>query len=67
MDVFNKDQLYMQMAIDEAMKAQALGEVPIGAIIVHDDKVIARAHNLRETTQNAVTHAELSAIQDACQ
>lgn len=67
MDTFNKDRLYMQMAIDEAMKAQALGEVPIGAIIVHKDKVIARAHNLRETTQNAVTHAELSAIQDACQ
>lgn len=67
MDTFNKDRLYMQMAIDEAMKAQALGEVPIGAIIVHEDKVIARAHNLRETTQNAVTHAELSAIQDACQ
>jgi tRNA(adenine34) deaminase len=61
-----KDYKYMQMAVDEAMKAQALGEVPIGAIIVHDDKVIARAHNLRETTQNAVTHAELSAIQDAC-
>ena len=56
----------MQMAIDEAKKAEALGEVPIGAIIVHDDKVIARAHNLRETTQNAITHAELSAIQDAC-
>jgi tRNA(adenine34) deaminase len=61
-----KDYKYMQMAVDEAMKAQALGEVPIGAIIVHDNKVIARAHNLRETTQNAVTHAELSAIQDAC-
>lgn len=56
----------MQMAIDEAMKAQALGEVPIGAIIVYQDQVIARAHNLRETTQNAVTHAELSAIQEAC-
>jgi tRNA(adenine34) deaminase len=61
-----KDYKYMQMAVDEAMKAQALGEVPIGAIIVHDNEVIARAHNLRETTQNAVTHAELSAIQDAC-
>jgi tRNA(adenine34) deaminase len=54
------------MAVDEARKAQALGEVPIGAIIVHDNEVIARAHNLRETTQNAVTHAELSAIQEAC-
>jgi tRNA(adenine34) deaminase len=61
-----KDYKYMQMAVDEARKAQALGEVPIGAIIVHDNEVIARAHNLRETTQNAVTHAELSAIQEAC-
>ncbi|CAM3292610.1 tRNA adenosine(34) deaminase TadA [Filibacter tadaridae] len=66
MDAFEKNRMYMQLAIDEAMKAEALGEVPIGAIIVHDDKVIARAHNLRETSQNAVTHAELSAIQDAC-
>ncbi len=66
MDAFEKDRFYMQMAIDEAMKAQALGEVPIGAVIVYEDQVIARAHNLRETTQNAITHAELSAIQDAC-
>lgn len=66
MKLFEKDRLYMQMAIDEAKKAEALGEVPIGAVIIHDGKVIARAHNLRETTQNATTHAELSAIQDAC-
>lgn len=66
MDVFEKDRIFMRMAIEEAKKAEALGEVPIGAVIVHNDKVIARAHNLRETTQNAVTHAELSAIQDAC-
>ena len=65
-ELVNKDQKYMQMAIEEAKKAEALGEVPIGAIIVRDGEVIARAHNLRETTQNAVTHAELSAIQDAC-
>lgn len=66
MGLVEKDKLFMQMAIDEAMKAEAIGEVPIGAVIVYEDKVIARAHNLRETTQNAVTHAELSAIQDAC-
>ena len=66
MDVFKKDKMYMQMAIAEAKKAAALGEVPIGAVIVYQDKVIASAYNLRETTQNAVTHAELSAIQDAC-
>ena len=66
MALIKKDQMYMQMAIEEAKKAEALGEVPIGAIIVLDGEVIARAHNLRETTQNATTHAELSAIQDAC-
>lgn len=60
------DAYYMRLAIEEAENAARLGEVPIGAVIVHDGKVIARAHNLRETTQNAVTHAELSAIQAAC-
>lgn len=60
-----QDQHYMQLAIEEAKKAEQLGEVPIGAIIVHDGQVIARAHNLREATQNAASHAELSAIQEA--
>lgn len=67
MNVNKQDQYFMELAIAEAKKAEALGEVPIGAVIVHQGKVIARAHNLRETTQNAVTHAELSAIQDACE
>ena len=62
----NKDQYYMQEALIEAQKAAALGEVPIGAIIVYQDEIIARAHNLRETTQNALTHAESMAIQEAC-
>lgn len=61
------DHYYMGLAIEEAEKAAAKGEVPIGAVIVQDGHVIARAHNLRETTQNAVTHAELLAIQEACQ
>ncbi|MGG0644314.1 tRNA adenosine(34) deaminase TadA [Sporosarcina gallistercoris] len=66
MNLNEQDQYFMQLAIEEAKKAEALGEVPIGAVIVYQGEVIARAHNLRETTQNAVTHAELSAIQDAC-
>ena len=66
MDVFKKDQTYMVEALVEAEKAAALGEVPIGAVIVYQDEIIARAHNLRETTQNATTHAELLAIQQAC-
>ena len=61
------DQHYMKFAIEEANKAAAKGEVPIGAVIVHDGIVIARAHNLRETSRNAVTHAELMAIQQACE
>lgn len=62
----NTDHYFMEMAIEEAKKAETLGEVPIGAVIVQHGTVIAKAHNLRETTQNAVTHAELMAIQDAC-
>lgn len=62
-----KDLFYMQAAIDEAAKAGSIGEVPIGAVIVYKDEIIARAHNLRETSQNAVTHAELMAIQQACE
>lgn len=66
MDVFKKDQAYMLEALVEAEKAAILGEVPIGAVIVYQNEIIARAHNLRETTQNATTHAELLAIQQAC-
>ena len=66
MDALEMDRGFMRMAIEEAKKAEAIGEVPIGAVIVKDGEVIARAHNLRETSQNAVTHAELSAIQEAC-
>lgn len=67
MDVFEKDRYFMQQALIEAQKAGAKGEVPIGAILVHNEEIIAHAHNLRETTQNAVTHAELLAIQQACE
>lgn len=67
MNVFEKDQVFMQLALEEAKKAADLGEVPIGAVLVYRDEVIARAHNLRETTQNAVTHAELMVIQEACE
>ena len=66
MDIFEKDRTFMREALLEAKKAASLGEVPIGAVIVYQDEIIARAHNLRETTQNATTHAELLAIQNAC-
>lgn len=60
------DEKYMKEAIRQAKKAESIDEVPIGAVIVHDDKIIARAHNLRESKQNAINHAEVIAIQKAC-
>ncbi len=62
----NKDEIFMKMAIEEALKAEELGEVPIGAIIVYKDEVIARGYNIRETKQTALGHAEISAIEEAC-
>ena len=67
MNSFEKDRLFMMEAMKEATLAYNKGEVPIGAIIVYKDEIIARAHNLRETTQNALTHAESMAIQQACE
>lgn len=58
---------YMQMAIEEAKKAYLLDETPIGAIIVLEDKVIARACNRRNTDKNSLAHAEIIAINEACQ
>lgn len=66
MDIFKTDRMFMGQALEEAKKAALLGEVPIGAVLVYEGEVIARAHNLRETTQNATTHAELMVIQEAC-
>jgi tRNA(adenine34) deaminase len=61
------DEYYMNEAIKEARKAEVLAEVPIGAIVVIDGKIISRAHNLRESKQSAVAHAEILAIEQACQ
>lgn len=57
---------YMRLALKEATKAYTKEEVPIGAIIVKDNKIIARAHNLRESSKQAIAHAEILAIQKAC-
>lgn len=57
---------YMQLAIYEAKEAEKKGEVPIGAVVVYEERVIGRGHNVRETTQRASRHAELIAIDEAC-
>ena len=56
----------MQAALEEARRAAALGEVPVGAVVAKDGEIIARAHNLRENGKNATYHAELMAIDAAC-
>lgn len=53
---------YMKLALDEAAKAYAQGEVPVGAVVVCKGKVIARAHNLTETLTDVTAHAEMQAI-----
>lgn len=57
----------MQEALAEASRAEALAEVPIGAVVVHDGKVIGRGHNLRETAQDPTAHAEMIAIRQAAE
>lgn len=61
------DKRYMELAIQEAKKAEAIGEVPIGAIIVYENEVIAKGYNKRETSQSSLSHAELEAIRIANQ
>lgn len=57
---------FMKEALKEAEKALKEDEVPIGAVIVVDGKIIARGHNKREKSQNAIKHAEIIAIEKAC-
>jgi len=61
-----KKYFFMNEAIKEAHKALALAEVPIGAIVVLNDEIIGRGYNTRETSQNALSHAEVTAIEKAC-
>lgn len=57
---------FMAEAIKEARKAAAAGEIPVGAVVVCDEKIIARGHNKREASQIATKHAEIIAIEKAC-
>ena len=60
-----EDMRYMKEAIRQAKKAKALDEVPIGCVIVYEDKIIARGYNRRNTDKNTLSHAELNAIRKA--
>lgn len=56
---------FMKVALEEARKAFDIGEVPVGAVIVKNGEIISRAHNLKETSKNALYHAEILAIEEA--
>lgn len=60
------DKYFMKKALIQANRAKAIGEVPVGAVIVRDGKVIARGYNKRETAKDASAHAEFIAIRKAC-
>ena len=60
--IIKDDTYFMKEALKEAKKAFLLDEVPIGAVIVKNDKIVARGHNLRESKQDVLAHAEINAI-----
>lgn len=61
----NIQEKYMKEALNQAKKAYALGEVPIGCVIVHEGKIIGRGYNRRNTDKNTLSHAEITAIRKA--
>lgn len=60
-----REEKYMKMAYDQAIKAYKINEVPIGCVIVYQDKVIGRGYNRRVTDKNTLSHAEMNAIKKA--
>ena len=62
-----EDQRFMDRALAQAALAAEMGEVPVGAVVVHEGKVIAQAHNRREVDSDPTAHAELIAMRDAAQ
>ena len=63
--IFSNHEYYMKMALKEAKKAYKLGEVPIGCVIVCEDKIIGRGYNRRNTDKSTLAHAEIAAIKKA--
>ena len=61
------DLLFMDIALEEALRAALVGDVPVGAVVVHEGHVIARGHNRREADRDPLAHAELIALRNAAQ
>lgn len=66
MSLENKDIYFMREALKQARKAEKIDEVPIGAVIVKDGKIISRGYNKKESKKNSLLHAEIIAIDKAC-
>ena len=64
MDVTEADHAYMRLALEQAAHSAALGEVPIGAVLVHEGRVLAQSHNHREAWQDPTAHAELIVVRE---
>ncbi len=67
MDLGNPNEFFMRLAIEQAQAAADLDEVPVGAVIVRDDRVIAAAHNGRQQLRDPTAHAEMIAITQAAE
>lgn len=65
MKKLSEEEKYMKAALKEAMKAYKLGEVPIGCVIVYENKIIGRGYNRRNTDKNTLSHAEITVINKA--
>ena len=63
--MLTEDEKYMKQAVAQAKKAYALGEVPIGCVVVYEGKIIGRGYNRRNTDKNTLCHAEITAIKKA--
>lgn len=60
------DEKWMRLALEQAKKAQGMGEIPVGAVVVRNEVLVCAAHNLCEAEKNATAHAEMLAVEAAC-
>ena len=67
MNEAHPDERWMREAIAEARLAEDKGEVPVGAVVVHDGRIVGRGHNERELSQDPTAHAEMTAIREAAE
>ena len=65
--MIKNDEYYMRLALKQAKKAESIDEVPVGAVIVKDDRLVSVGRNRREIGKNALAHAEIEAINGACE